>query len=175
MIQLYSLMWILAAFGAFLGFLRGWNREVIATAGILLGSFALFQFDALFRGTLLLSFPHSQAFFIQAAIFFIIVFFAYQNRSFEPEDRNEGSIQSGILGGLVGLLNGYLIGGALWYFLDINEYPFAPYVVAPGPQSVSAESINTIPLVLLSGGAAGSGELLIVGVIIIFVLVLIIL
>jgi uncharacterized membrane protein required for colicin V production len=47
MVQLYSLMWILAVFFAVLGFLRGWNREVIGTAGMVLGMFALFQVDAL--------------------------------------------------------------------------------------------------------------------------------
>jgi hypothetical protein len=174
MIELYSLMWILAVFGTFMGFLRGWNREVIATAGILLGSFALFQFDALIRGTLLLSFPREQAFFIQVAIFFIIVYFAYQNRLFEPDRRDEQSIQSSILGGMVGFANGYLIGGALWYFLDINEYPFSPFVVAPGPNSPSAEAINSIPLVILSGGPTGSGDLFIIGVVLLFLLVLIV-
>ncbi|MFW5708719.1 MAG: hypothetical protein ACOCX5_00730 [Chloroflexota bacterium] len=174
MIQLYSLMWILAAFGACLGFIRGWNREIIGTAGIILGSFALFQFDALIRGTLLLTFPREQAFFIQLAVFLIIVFFAYQNRMFEPDRRDENSIQSGILGGLVGFANGYLIGGAIWYFMDINEYPFAPAVLAPASGSPSAESINAIPLVILSGGAGGSGDLLLVGVIVLFLIVLIV-
>jgi uncharacterized membrane protein (GlpM family) len=175
MIQLYSLMWILAAFGAFIGFLRGWNREIIATAGILLGSFALFQFDALLRGTLLLSFPRDQAFFIQGMLFLIIVYFAYQNRVFEIEDRSEGSIQSGILGGIVGIVNGYLVGGSLWYFMDVNEYPFAPFITAPTADSISAETIGAIPLVILNGGTAGSGDLFIIGVIVVFLLVLVVL
>jgi len=174
MIQLYSLMWILAAFGAFIGFLRGWNREIIATAGILLGSFALFQFDALLRGTLLLGFPRDQAFFIQVMLFLIVVYFAYQNRVFEIEDE-ENSIQSSLLGGIVGLANGYLVGGSIWYFLDINEYPFAPFISAPAPDSPSAEALGTIPLVILNGGTAGSGDLFIIGVIVIFLLVLVVL
>ncbi len=178
MIQLYSLMWILAAFGAFIGFLRGWNREVVATAGILLGSFALFQFDALIRGTVLLGFPREQAFIIQIGIFFMIVYVAYKNTLFEPATpRNkvkDQNIQDGILGGLVGAVNGYLIGGAVWYFLDISEYPFAPFIIAPAPNSPSAEAINAIPLVIMSGGPAGSGDLFLVGVVILIVLVLII-
>ena len=35
-------MWTMALFFAFIGFLRGWNRELVATAGIILGLFALF-------------------------------------------------------------------------------------------------------------------------------------
>jgi hypothetical protein len=178
MIQLYSLMWILAAFGAFIGFLRGWNREVVATAGILLGTFALFQFDAILRGTLLLGLQRDQAFVIQIGIFFAIVYFSYKNNLFEPANARARSkdqnIQAGILGGIVGAVNGYLVGGAIWYFLDISEYPFAPYVIAPAPLSPSAEAIGAIPLVIMSGGPAGSGDLFLVGVVIFIILVLLV-
>jgi hypothetical protein len=175
MVQLYSLMWILAVFFAVVGFLRGWNREVVATAGIFLGMFLLFQFDPILRGTLLLSFPRSQAFAIQIAIFLIVVYFAYQNRTFVRERRSELNFQEGLLGGLVGAVNGYLVGGAIWYFMDINEYPLSPYIVAPGPNSPSAEFISRMPLTILSGGVGGSGDLLAVAVIFLFLLVLIVL
>lgn len=176
MIQLYTLMWLLAAFFGVAGFLRGWNKEIIATAGIVLALFALFQFDAILRGTMLRTFPRNQTFFIQTAIFAVIVFFAYTNRTFIPDDTPDRvTLQEGILGGLVGAFNGYLIGGTLWYFLDINEYPFAPYIYAPGPNTPSANFIETIPLVILGGGPAGSGDLLAVFVIFLFLLVLIVL
>ena len=79
MVQLFSLMWILAGFFAVLGMVRGWSKEVIATAGIVLGMFALFQFDSILRGTFLLRFPLDQVFFIQMGIFLTIVFFAYHS------------------------------------------------------------------------------------------------
>ena len=82
MIQLAAVMWTMAIFFAVIGFLRGWNREVIAMAGIILGLFALFQFDSLLRGVLLASVPRDQVFIVQAAIFIIVVYFAYQTRSF---------------------------------------------------------------------------------------------
>jgi hypothetical protein len=169
MIQLYSLMWILAVFFAVLGFLRGWNRELIGTAGIVLGMFALFQFDALLRGILLLSFPPEQAFLIQLAIFFVIVFFAYQNRTFVTA-RRQDNLQESILGSVVGFFNGYLIGGAVWYFMDINEYPLAPYILAPAANSPSANHLGSIPIVIFSGGIGGSGDLLI-GLVVVLVLV----
>lgn len=176
MIQFYSLMWILAIFFAVIGFMRGWNRDLIATAGILLGMFVLFQFDFLIRGVFLRSFPREQAFFLQVAIFLTVVFFAYQNRTFSARrGRDNDNIQAGILGSLVGFLNGYLIGGTLWYFFDINEYPFAPYVVAPAPNSPSANLLDAMPLVIFSGGAGGSGELLVVAVVVLFLVMLIVL
>lgn len=176
MIQLYSLMWILGVFFAVLGFLRGWNRDLVATAGILLGMFALFQFDFFIRGVLLALFTRNQAFLIQSSVFLILVFYAYQSRSVPVDERggNE-NLQSGLLGALVGFFNGYLVGGTLWYFLDINEYPFAPFIVAPGPNSPSAQAINAMPLVLLSGGASGSGEFIAIAVVVLLLILLLVL
>ncbi len=176
MVQLYSLMWILAAFFAIIGFMRGWNREVIATAGVLLGMFALFQFDPLLRGSLLLSFPREQAFLLQIAAFMLMVFFSYRSTFVVGEQRKGGNnLQDGILGALVGGFNGYLIGGALWFFMDVNEYPLSPYILSPTPNSPSERFINSMPLVFLSGGVGGSGEFLLIFVVILFLIALIVL
>ena len=66
---------------------------------------------------------------------------------------------------MMGFINGYLIGGALWYLLDINEYPLAQFVTAPSLNSPSALSLNWMPLVLIGGGASGTGDILAVAVI----------
>ncbi|MDL1900718.1 CvpA family protein [Anaerolineae bacterium CFX9] len=177
MIQLSAVMWTMAIFFAIIGFLRGWNRELISLAGIILGLFALFQFDPLIRGTLLASVGRDQVFIVQAIIFIAIVFFAYQTRSVIGDDvrRSQGRdrLQESILGGLLGFVNGYLIWGSLWYFMDINGYPLAPHITAPTPGSPSAQTISILPLVLLAGGPGGNGDFLAIGVIILFVVVLI--
>ncbi|NDJ63331.1 MAG: CvpA family protein [Chloroflexi bacterium] len=176
MIQLSAAMWALAAFFAIIGFLRGWNRELVSLAGIILGLFALFQFDPLLRGTLLSNVPADQIFLVQTGIFIAIVFFAYQTRANigggSPQQGRD-DLQNSVLGGLLGFVNGYLIWGSIWYFLDINEYPLAPQITAPAPGSPSEEALEILPLVLLGGGPDGSGDLLAVAVIILFVIVLI--
>jgi uncharacterized membrane protein required for colicin V production len=145
MIQLSTMMVVLALFFAIAGFLRGWNKELVSTAGIVLGLFALFQFDTILRGTLLANVNRDQVFLVQAGIFIAIVFFAYQTRAIIGDDvrRREGregrdSLQESVLGGLLGFLNGYLIWGSLWYFMDINEYPLSPYIFARLAQRPSA-------------------------------------
>lgn len=174
MIQFYSLMWVLAVFFAVIGFLRGWNRELVAMAGILAGAFVLFQFDPFFRGTLLLAFPREQAFIIQIAIFLVVVFFAYQN-TIGLDDAPDVNLQTGILGAVVGFFNGYLIGGTLWYFVDINEYPLGPQIIAPGPNSPSAGALNSMPLVIASGGVGGSGDFLLIAVVLLILVAIIVL
>ena len=148
MIQLSAMLWVMAIFFAVIGFLRGWTKEVIATAGIILGLFALFQFDALLRGTILAGVEANTVFLIQSAIFISIVYFAYQNRAVDVNTRRDGgrdNMQEGILGGLIGFVNGYLIWGSLWYFMDVNEYPLAPHIIAPSPGSPSGLGQATGP------------------------------
>jgi hypothetical protein len=179
MIQLATMMWVLALFFAISGLNRGWTKELISTAGIVLGLFALFQFDTLLRGTLLRNVSRNEVFFVQAFIFVAIVFFAYQTRALVGDDarrdRREGrdNLQESVLGGLLGFFNGYLIWGSLWYFMDINEYPLAPFIIAPAPGSPSDQARNLLPLVILGGGPNGTGDLLAVAVIVLFLVVLI--
>lgn len=177
MIELAALLWVMAIFFAIIGFLRGWTKEVVSTAGIILGLFALFQFDTLIRGTLLANVSRDQVFLVQAGLFIVVVYFAYQTRAvFGSERRGPGgrdALQESVLGGFLGFLNGYLIWGSIWYFLDINEYPLAPYVVAPAIGSPSDSARSLLPLVVLGGGINGSGDLLAVAVIVLFLIVLV--
>lgn len=175
MIQLSAVLIVMSLFFGVIGFLRGWNKELIAMAGIILGLFALFQFDNLLRGTILRGVALDQVFLIQAGIFIAIAFFAYQTRALGGSERRERtSLQESVLGGLVGMVNGYLIWGSIWYFMDINRYPLAPSVVAPAPGSPSEQALEWLPLVVLGGGVNGSGDLLAVAVIVLFLFVLIV-
>jgi hypothetical protein len=175
MIQLSAVLVTMAIFFGIIGFLRGWNKELISTAGIILGLFALFQFDNVIRGVILRSVALDQVFIIQSAIFIVIVFFAYQQRALggdSPGGRD--NLQESVLGGIIGCVNGYLIWGTIWYFMDINAYPLAPSVVAPAPGSPSDQAREILPLVILGGGVNGSGDLLAVAVIVLFLFVLIV-
>ncbi|MEL6307073.1 MAG: hypothetical protein AAFQ52_02970 [Chloroflexota bacterium] len=49
MMQLTMFMGFLAAFFGVLGYLRGWQKEMIALVGIILVQFALFRFDPFLR------------------------------------------------------------------------------------------------------------------------------
>ncbi|MBZ0286784.1 MAG: CvpA family protein [Anaerolineae bacterium] len=176
MIEIYSMTWIVAIFFGIIGMIRGWSKELVSLAGIILAMFALFQFDSLLRGVFLASVPHDQAFFVQIGLFGVIVYFAYQTRapgvSSDRGGPRRGRWQDAVLGGMLGALNGYLIWGAAWYFLDINNYPLSPLIIAPAPGGISDRNLGTIPLVLLGGAAGGSTELLTIIVIVLFLFVL---
>lgn len=175
MIEIYSFMWACAIFFAIFGFLRGWNKELVASAGLVLALFTIFQFDGLLRSTIFLSLPRDQIFLLEAGFFIVVAFVVYQARDIGgAERRDDNDWQAGFLGAAIGFFNGYLIGGSIWYFLDINEYPLPQFITAPTVGTPSAENIGAIPLVLLGGGASGTGDLLAVGVIVLLFIVLIV-
>ena len=117
----------------------------------------------------------SQVFFIQTGLFITVVFFAYQTRGpLKSDNSGRDTLQESVLGSLLGFLNGYLIWGTIWYFLDINQYPLTPWVIAPSPNSPSDNALSILPLVILGGGPTGNGDLLAIAVIILFLIVLIV-
>lgn len=184
MIELNVLVWVLAGFFSYLGFQRGWTKELISMAGIILGLFAIYQFDTLIRVTLFGDLPPDQRFYLQTVIFLAIVLFAYQTRALIGADAQRGRgnsgrdpMQSRVLGAIVGFANGYLVGGTIWYFLDINRtatgaYPLTPYVITPPPGSASAAALPNLPLYLLTQGGQ-NGDLLSLAVVVLFIIVLI--
>ncbi len=99
----------------------------------------------------------------------------YQQRETRGVQRRaERNLGAGILGAVVGFINGYILGGSIWYLLDINEYPLQQFVTAPALNSPSAQNINAIPLVLIGGGTSGTGDLLAVLVILLLFIVFVV-
>lgn len=186
MMQLNALLFILIALFGVIGYQRGFNKEVISLAAIVLALFTLNSFDGLLRVTLLGNTPPQTRFIVQALIFAVIVFFGYQTRALIGVDakiaqgtrggrRDDGrdELQANILGALMGLLNGYLVWGSLWYLMHINSYPLAPYIREPVAGSESAALVNALPLYVLAGGPGGVDPLLSALVIVAFLIVLI--
>lgn len=187
MVELSLLIWIMSFFFAYIGFNRGWTKEVISTSGIVLGLFALHQFDQILRTVLLVGLQPGEKFYAQTAIFLAIVFFSYQTRAIVGGDAQrtragaEGrdAVQTQVLGAIVGFLNGYLISGSVWYFLHINRisdtvYALEPFVTAPLAGTANAAAVQNLPLFILAGGPGGPGDLLALTVILLFVLVLVV-
>lgn len=178
MIQLTVLLWSMALVFAYIGFARGWNKELISTSGIILGLFALTEFDDVISN-LLANLPPEQGYAIRATIFAAIVFFAYQTRALIGDDatRRRGSsdgrdeLQTSILGGIVGFVNGYLVWGSLWSFMEATNYPLSPYISRPLTDTASEAFVNNLPLAVLS---SGDGNLLAAAVIVLFLIVLIV-
>ncbi|MCY3780163.1 MAG: hypothetical protein OXG78_07640 [Chloroflexi bacterium] len=174
MISLVSMMWATALFFALAGAVRGWRGEITAAAGVILGFFAILQFDNLLRGSLYLLLTNELTFLLQTVFYLGVVVTAYRSRmAFQPDNTARGK-RSAFFGALAGFFNGYMIAGSIWYFLDVNRYPFAWLVSAPAEPSASFQSLGVMPVVLLGGGLAGNGALLALAVLVILAVVILV-
>ncbi len=175
MIQLSSFLWMMIVLFAVVGSLRGWTREIVATAGIILALFATYQFDTILIQPLTKGASPQQIFFLYSGLLAIITFFAYQTPGAAARlsegrmwgHRREG-LQERLLGLVIGAVNGYLVFGSIWYYLDRTGYPFAPFIYAPPPGSASAAMVQSLPLIFLV-----QGNLLTILVVVLFLFVII--
>lgn len=184
MVSLHFVFWFMVIFFTLIGYLRGWQREVIALSGLVASIAALSQFgDSItgliggLTGTVQLN-PadpfafQRQQFWIQAVFHGIIAFFSYQvvarlaNQATGGRlgERLRSGLERRVVGGLIGAINGYLVIGSLWGFLEyqITEagyvqlpigqpYPFDPMVILrPEATSAAAAVAGYLPMGVFS-------------------------
>jgi uncharacterized membrane protein required for colicin V production len=161
MMELSFFLRICIVFFGVMGYLRGFYREFVSLAGIVLGLFILVEFGWLVDFFLGYGNP-TLRFLFNALILIILTFFAYQQAptTFVPSryrrgrsgtvklPENEGW-QTRSLGALIGGFNGYLVVGSLWYFMDQLQYPLYPLFMMPNLGTESAEFVANLPLVWL--------------------------
>jgi hypothetical protein len=165
----------MTALFAFIGFMRGWTKEIIAMTGVVLALFTLEQFSDVFLAPLTQGADPAQQFYLYAGILVLISFFAYQTpdrfekRTQRSKKMREG-LQEGILGAVIGGFNGYLIFGSLWYYMRDLGYPLTPNMVAPLAGTAAEAMQSTLPLDWLLGG-----NLLTLLVVVLFLFVIVVL
>ncbi len=124
---------IVAIFITLIGFARGYPKE-LGTTIIILASIFVLSFiegrvlnlsatvrDGLLNGdaqaaSLLLS-------MIFEVIFIAVVFASYAGITLDFPGRPSSASQGTLISLAVGLLNGYLVAGTLWYYQDLFQYP----------------------------------------------------
>ncbi|HOA22919.1 MAG: CvpA family protein [Aggregatilineales bacterium] len=164
MIELAAFFWFMVGLFGVIGLMRGWVREVQVTAGVVLGMFIVEKISPWVWTVLVERTPADalaadplgtlrRLVMLKCAILLILVFFGYQGPTVIQFATSGGSqagrpretIQEGILGLLIGLVNGYLIVGALWWYVHLAQYPF-DWLTAPLADSASASLISALPL-----------------------------
>lgn len=166
MISLFVLFWIMVLLFALVGALRGWSKEVIAMAGLILSLFTIRQFGGFLVGLVgggaeLTPEALRQQFVVLGSLHLVIAFFSYQGVVL-VKNRLSGreQLQERLLGFLVGGVNGYFLVGTLWSFLEYQvtrdgfvqlpqgiPYAFDPNLVRPVASSVFDQLIiSHLPL-----------------------------
>lgn len=136
MISLLTAFYSYLIFFGFIGFFRGWARELLVTFALIV---------ALFLDTVILRILGLEAFFLtsdslvqfslRAVIFLALAFFGYQSPALSNILSNRSrreKLQDSLLGLVLGLLNGYLFIGTLWHYLAQAGYGI-PGITPPSP------------------------------------------
>ena len=166
MISLGTWFWLMVAFFALMGMMRGWTREIIVTSALILSLFFLNQFGAQLVSlmgsvndpAILAADPNvarRRQFYVLTIAHLFFTFWGYQGPTLAGSRlgdrlRVRDSLQDKVLGAIVGAVNGYLIIGTIWAFLEyattgpgqwqlLNaNYPFDPAVlIRPGPEMIA--------------------------------------
>lgn len=133
MMSLHALFWFFVVLFAFIGMFRGFKKEIMVTASVFL---------SLSTVTLLRNYvptveqipEESLSYFwlrTGSLLFMILIGYQTVNISRFSERIQPLDISMRIFGLVVGGLNGYLIFGALWFFMIQAGYPFPDFIVAP--------------------------------------------
>lgn len=153
MINLTLAFWILVIIFGVIGSMRGWAKELLVTCSVLVGLFIIDIFKSF--GPLKRFFEQTNdktSFWVPAIILFIVVFAGYQTPAimrFASGKLVREKLSDILLGFFIGLINGYLIFGSLWYFMDQANYPFTG-ITAPVPEPAI---LSYLPPVYLNGMA----------------------
>jgi hypothetical protein len=158
MISSHIIFWLMVLFFGIVGYMRGWQKEVIAATGLIASIAALQQFGYLIatlmsplvslftlRRTEGLVNPFAMQqhqFWVQALFHVTLAFFSFQMVARLAESssaggrlgpRLRGALEKRIIGAAIGAINGYLLVGTLWGFLEYQLSP-AGYVRLPPGQ-----------------------------------------
>lgn len=127
MIPFHTVFLIMVLIFALIGSLRGWAKEIIVAFSVLLALFLEQVLTSLVPPIAALwgAIPLMSRFWIRVVVFAVIVVFGYASPSlaarFGAKIARE-RLQDALLGFFIGVLNGLLIIGTIWFFLDDARY-----------------------------------------------------
>lgn len=135
MVSLSFFFFFLVVFFAVIGAMRGWAKELLVTFSVVLSIFLITVLER-YVPVVYNSFAQpgtTSQFWMRTIILVVLVFFGYQTPNLPKLSGARFArerLQDTLLGLFLGAINGYLIIGTLWYFLDQSNYPF-DYITPP--------------------------------------------
>jgi hypothetical protein len=149
MVSLNVLFWLFVGLFAIVGAMRGWAKEILVTFSVILAIFVIVLIETylpFMRADSGIS--DSTRFWIKTAVIGVLVFFGYQTPNLTalagPRFARE-RVQDTLLGLILGAVNGYLIVGSIWYYMDAAGYPLTPYFIPPDPATeLGQAAINLV-------------------------------
>lgn len=148
MMSLTVVFWMYVILFAIIGGMRGWAKEILVSFSVILAltfTSLLEHYVPFIRDVLVVQ-KDPLLFWLRAMIMVMLVFFGYQtvNISRISAKMTREKLEHIILGAVIGAINGYLIAGSIWFYMDQAKYPFG--VITP-PDATTA--VGKMALTLL--------------------------
>ena len=137
MVSLTVVFWMYILLFSIIGAMRGWAKEIMVTFSVILGIFlitVLETYVGIVKNTIVAA-SGQTLFWLRSIIIILLVFFGYQTpniKGLAGARFARERLQDTLLGFIIGALNGYLVVGTIWYFLDAAGYPFS-IIQPPNP------------------------------------------
>jgi hypothetical protein len=129
---LSTVFWLMVALFAVIGSLRGWAKELLVACALILAMFINLLIDK-YAGSLLATLTIQEVFGVRAGVFCALAYFGYLTPRLPwiPGERfMRDRLQDWLLGTVLGAVNGFLLAGSVWYFLNRAGYPFPGFEIA---------------------------------------------
>lgn len=179
MVSLHIIFWMFVILFAIIGAMRGWARELLVAFAVILALFVLSVLERFvpFIRDILSNGSPTTLFWMRALVLLSLVFFGYQTPNL-PRLAGSGRfarerLQDILLGFFLGALNGYLIFGTIWFYLNDANYPF-PIITPPVPGTTSGEAAARLLTYLPPHWLAAGSPVVYFAVAIAFVFVLVV-
>lgn len=151
MMSLASVFWLFVIVFAVIGAMRGWAKELLVTFSIIISLFILGVLERYVPPVREFLTQHNGTgqFWTRTMIVIVLVFFGYSTpniQKFGGARFARERLSDTMLGLVLGALNGFLLVGTLWYFLELSNYPYPNFISAPDPnQPLGASAIRLLP------------------------------
>ncbi len=131
MVSINFVFWMYVFFFGLVGAMRGWAKELLVSFSVILSIFTIRVIDRWMP--FITDYLHADGnevarFWERTLIVVILAFFGYQTPKFAAKLIGQRlireNLQDFLLGLFLGAINGYLIIGSLWYYLEEAKYPF---------------------------------------------------
>ncbi|MCL4560519.1 MAG: hypothetical protein M1281_07890 [Chloroflexi bacterium] len=173
MLSLTFVFWMYVVLFAVIGAMRGWAKELLVSFAVILALFIITiveRFVPFVRDTL----SGESLFWVKSGLLMGLVFFGYQTpnlrRFAESNKFARERLQDVMLGLFLGGINGYLVVGTLWFFLNEASYPFTSIQPPLPTDPMGAAALKLIPF-LPPSWLGAPGIYFAVGIAFVFVMV----
>lgn len=150
MISLSVLFWMYVILFALIGAMRGWAKEILVTSGVLVALFMVTIIETFIPFTRD-SLTAESSFAVRMSVLAVLTFFGYQSPNFrrivESGKFVRDRFEDVLLGFFLGGVNGFMIFGSAWYYLQEAGYPF-DWISAPDLASENSQHVIALLKIL---------------------------